>query len=114
MLGLNDTVAIKTRTHTSDGRGGVTTALTSKIASLVSSLQPVRREELRMEMQGQTVTEPYLLSYENITSGPVVEPGDIVVHQNGTFLVLVVGTISGKGTHTEAILRKVTGDAITA
>lgn len=114
MLGLNDTVAIKTRTHTTDGRGGVTTVLAEKIASLTCSLQPVRREELRMEMQGQTVTEPYMLLYENITTGTTVDPGDIVVHQNGTFLVLLVGTISGKGTHTEAILRKITGDAIVA
>lgn len=114
MLGLNDTVTIKSKVHTSDGRGGVTTTYTTKIASLTCSIQPIRREELRMEMQGQTVTEPYLLLYENITSGEVVATGDIVDHQNDTFLVLLVGTISGLGTHSEAVLKKVTGDAIVA
>lgn len=114
MLGLNDTVIIKTPVHTSDGRGGVSTTYSVKIPALVSSIQPIRREELRMEVQGQTVTEPYLLSYETITSGPVVSEGDIVDHQNRLFLVLVVGSISGLGTHCEAIIKRVSGDAAVA
>lgn len=114
MLGLNDTVIVKTRIHTSDNRGGVTTTYSIKIASLVCSLQPIRREEVRMEMQGQVVTEPYILMYENIVTGSAIAPGDIVYHQNGTFLVLMVGTTTGKGSHSEAILKEVTGDAVIA
>ncbi len=111
MLGLNDTVIIKSKVQTSDGRGGVTTALTTKIASLICSIQPIRREELRIEHQGMVVTDPNILMYENIISGPAPAEGDIVVHGSDQYLIINVASTSGKGTHTEAILKQVDGDA---
>lgn len=112
--GKNDTAIIETRTHTSDGRGGVTTAYATKIAALSCSFQPVRREELRMELEGQEVTEPYMMIYDNITSGPVVEAGDIAKFEGERYLVILVASMTGKGTHTEAILKRVSSDAIVA
>ncbi len=52
MLGKNDLVTIKTRIHTTDGRGGVTTVLSTKIESLQCTLQAVRREEAKFDLQG--------------------------------------------------------------
>ena len=57
MLGLNDTVSVKSKTFTTDGRGGVTTTLTTKIASLICSIQPIRREEVRYEKEGIEIVE---------------------------------------------------------
>lgn len=111
MLGLNDTVTIKSKSHTSDGRGGVTTDLVTKIASLTCSIQPIRREEYAFEHEGQVVMDPSILMYENITSGPVIAIGDIVVHGSDTFLVITVSTMSGLGTHSEAILKSMNNDA---
>jgi hypothetical protein len=112
--GKNDTAIIKTRTHTSDGRGGVTTDYAVKIAALSCSFQAVRREELRMDMQGESVTEPYMMIYDNITSGPVVEAGDIAEFEGEKYLVVVVAHLTGIGDHTEAVLKRVSGDAIVA
>lgn len=111
MLGLNDTVIIKSKVHTTDGRGGATTALTTKIASLTCSIQPDRREESSFQYEGQTVIDPNILMYENITSGPVVEIGDIVIHGSDSFVVLTVSTLTGLGTHSEAILKSINNDA---
>lgn len=112
--GMFDTVIIKEKVHTSDGRGGVTTAYSTKIDSLVCSFQSVRREELRMDIQGQTVTEPSAILYETIAEDPKVVVGDIVVHTSGQFLVITVTETSGKGAHSEAILKRVDGNAIIA
>lgn len=112
MLGLNDIVTIKTRTQTTDGRGGVTTSYATKIASLTCSLQAIRREELSFELAGENAIEPYILMYETITNGPEITQGDIVEHVSwGTFLVTTVIKTSGKGAHSEAILRKSTSNA---
>lgn len=111
MLGLNDTVTIKSKSSTSDGRGGVSTVLVTKIASLACSIQPIRREEYSFELEGQVVMDPSILMYENITSGPVVEIGDIVVHGSDSFIVITVTTMSGLGTHTEAVLKSINSGA---
>ncbi len=108
MLGKNDLVTIKTRIHTTDGRGGVTTVLSTKIESLQCSLQAVRREEAKFDLQGQDVVQPYLLMFDTITSGEEVLQGDIVVHSEGDFVVVTVIKTTGKGAHTEAILKKAT------
>ncbi len=113
LQGLNDTVVVKTKSHTTDSRGGTSTVLTTKIASLICSLQSVRREEVRMELQGQTIIDPYILLFDIITTGSTVAAGDIVEHTtNGTFLVTRITTSSGKGAHTEAILKKISGDTV--
>lgn len=112
MLGLNDTVIVKSKTQTSDGRGGVTTTLTTKIASLTCSIQPIRREETSFSIEGQEVIDISILMYENISSGPSVDVGDIIIDGDDRYIVLTVGTTSGKGTHTEAILQIITNDSV--
>jgi hypothetical protein len=111
MLGLNDTAIIKSKTHTSDGRGGATTVLTVKIAALTCSIQPIRREELSFEYEGQVVLDPAVMMYENISSGPSVDTGDIVIHGVDNYIVINLGTTSGLGTHSEAILKRVNSDS---
>jgi len=111
MLGLNDTVIIKSKAYTSDSRGGSTVALSVKIASLTCSIQPIRREELSFEFEGQTVIDPAIMMYENISSGPSVDIGDIVEHGNDSYIVVTVATTSGLGTHTEAILKTINSDS---
>jgi len=110
--GKNDVTTIKTRVHTSDDRGGVTTAYVTKIESLVCSFQPVRREELRMDLEGQEVVEPYMMLYDNITTGEDIVAGDIVVFESRNYLVVVVQRLSGKGAHTEAVLKHVSSDGL--
>lgn len=110
--GKNDITTIKTRVHTSDGRGGVTTAYVTKIESLVCSFQPVRREELRMDLEGQEVVEPYMMLFDNITTGEEVIAGDIVEFEGRDYLVIVVQYLSGKGAHTEAVLKHVSSNAL--
>lgn len=112
MLGKNDTVTIKEKEHTSDGRGGNSTVFITKIESLVCSLQAVRREEAKFGLSGQDVIQPYLLMYDTIVSGPEVVQGDLVIHSEGSFLVITVIKTTGKGAHTEAILKKTTSGAL--
>lgn len=111
MLGLYDTVTIKSKNQTTDGRGGVTTTLSVKIASLVCSIQPIRREEFSVEQEGMEIIDPWILMFENISSGPSVDVGDIVQHGVNTYLIINVGTTSGLGTHTECILKSISSDA---
>lgn len=106
MLGKNDTVTIKSKVHTSDGRGGTTVTYTTKIESLSCSLQAVRREEAKFDLQGLDVVQPYILMFDTITSGEEVLQGDVVSHSEGDFIVLTVVKTTGKGAHTEAILKK--------
>jgi hypothetical protein len=114
LRGLYDTVIIKSKVHTSDGRGGATTALTTKISSLVCSFQTIRREELRMDLQGQTVSDPCIIIYETIALAPKVIVGDVVIHGTDQFLVITVTETSGIGAHSEAILKQVDGNALIA
>jgi hypothetical protein len=111
MLGLFDTAVIKTKTHTSDGRGGATTVLTTKIAALTCSIQPIRREEQSFSYEGQVVIDPVVMMYENISSGPSVAIGDIVTCNGSSYIVITVNSASGLGTHTEAIMKSISSDA---
>jgi hypothetical protein len=111
MLGLFDTAVIKTKTHTTDGRGGVTTVLTAKIAALTCSIQPVRREEQTFSYEGQVVIDPVVMMYENISSGPTVDIGDIVTCSGNSYIIITVNSASGLGTHTEAIMKSINSDS---
>lgn len=112
MLGKNDIVTIKSKVHTTDGRGGATVSYTTKIESLECSLQGVRREETKFDLQGLDVIQPYLLMFDTITSGEEVLQGDVVSHSEGEFIVLTVIKTTGKGAHTEAILKKTTSGVL--
>lgn len=114
MLGLFDTVIIKSKTQTSDNRGGVTTVLATKIAALICSIQPIRREENRFDLNGEIIIDPNIMMYENITSGSTVDVNDIVVFGGKNYLVINVASTSGLGTHSEAILKEISGDAYSA
>jgi hypothetical protein len=114
MLGLFDTAVIKSKTQTSDNRGGVDTALVTKIAALTCSIQPIRREENRFDLNGEIVIDPNIMMYENITSGPTVDVNDVVVFGGKNYLVINVASASGLGTHSEAILKEISGDAYSA
>lgn len=111
MLGLFDTAVVKSKTHTTDSRGGATTVLTTKIASLVCSIQPIRREEYSFSYEGQVVMDPTVMMYENISSGPSVDIGDIVTCGGVSYIVITVSSASGLGTHTEAIMKSINSDA---
>lgn len=111
MLGLFDTAIIKSKTLTSDNRGGATVSLTTKIAALTCSIQPIRREEVSFEYEGQIVIDPSLMTYENIDSGPSVDTGDIVIWGDNSYIVISVNAASGLGTHSEAILKSINSDS---
>lgn len=110
MKGLNDIAVIKSKVQVSDGRGGVTTTLTTKIPSLICCIQRVRREVTEYALPGDMYVDHSQLTCDPITSGPVPTEGDVVEASGKSYLVVIVHDLNGRGKHLEVIMKDTSGD----